>query len=422
MKFQTVRGMRDFSPEQAAKKQWIEDTLRQQFELFGFQPLQTPVVEEFGLLSAKGSGGEAIRDEIYYFKDKGERELGLRFDLTVPLGRFVAANPQLPKPFKRYQIGTVYRYDRPGAKRYREFTQADWDIVGSSGPESDFEAIALAISAMKALGFKEEEFFVKVNTRPLLEEAALCCGIGKDNVMECFRCLDKIDKQGEEAVRREMREKGIDTRIVGQIKERNFEKIKVKDSAPLLELKGLMQLLKESDLEKFVRFDLSLARGLEYYTGVVFEVCVEGSPSVGGGGRYDRLIETYGGPGTPAVGGSFGVDRLLDTLESRIEAEAKTRVFVFAIGEKMRGEALSLAQKIRALGINCAADLNARSAGKNLEYADKRGIPFAAIIGENELKAKEFTLKEMKSGKETKVKLANLKELLPLLNKAPGGS
>ena len=411
MKFETVRGMRDFLPEQAAKKQRIEDTLRAQFELFGFLPLQTPVVEEFGLLSAKGSGGEAIRDEIYYFKDKGDRELGLRFDLTVPLGRFVAANPQLPKPFKRYQIGTVYRYDRPGAKRYREFTQADWDIIGTSGPLADFEVIALAISAMKALGFKEKEFFVKVNTRPLLEEVALCCGIGKEKVVECFRCLDKIDKQGEEAVRREMQEKGIDTRIVGQMKEKSLEKIKVENDAPLLELKGMMQLLKENGLEKFVRFDLSLARGLEYYTGVVFEVCVEGSPSVGGGGRYDKLIETYGGPSTPAVGCSFGVDRLLDVLEEKLEPKSKTKIFVVGIGEKAQGEALSLAQKIRSLGISCAVDLNARSVSKNLEYANKQGISFAAIIGENEIKAKEFTLKEMASGKEKKIKFAEFKEL-----------
>src|SRR3989344_3613009 len=174
MSYQTVRGMRDFLPEQAKKKQFIEDTCRRIFERYGFEPLQSPVLEDFALLSAKGSGGEAIKEEIYYFKDKGDRELGMRYDLTVPLCRIVATNPQLQRPFKRYCIGTVYRYDRPQAKRYREFTQADVDIVGPKTALADFECLQVAADVMRWLGL---EFKIKINNRMLLEELTQKCGV-----------------------------------------------------------------------------------------------------------------------------------------------------------------------------------------------------------------------------------------------------
>jgi histidyl-tRNA synthetase len=193
MGYQTVRGMRDFLPEQAKKKQYIEDCCRRAFEKYGFEPLQTPAVEEFKLLAKKGSGGEAIKEEIYYFKDKGERELGLRFDLTVPLARVMATNPQLIKPFKRYQIARVWRYDRPQAKRYREFTQADADIVGVKGIEADFEIMQVAVEVMRKL---ELEFEIKVNNRMLLEELALKKGIKKEQVKDAFRLIDKLDTRG----------------------------------------------------------------------------------------------------------------------------------------------------------------------------------------------------------------------------------
>ena len=414
-KFQTVRGMQDFLPERAEKKQRIEDTCRRVFESYGFQPLETPIVEDFGLLSAKGSGGEAVKEEIYYFKDKSERELGLRFDLTVPLARVVAANPQLPKPFKRYQIGTVYRYDRPGEKRYRGFTQADWDIVGSDSILADFETIAVAVDAMLALGFKKGEFAVKINNRKLLEEIALGCGVEKEKVVDCFRSIDKLEKIGKQGVEKELQEKGIDTQILGQLEGSNLEKLKLQNTAPLQEMKELLKLLKGNDLGKFVSLDLCLARGLEYYTGVVFEVCVKGSPSVCGGGRYDNLIELYGGAKTPAVGCSFGVERLLEAVEKKIPVESKTKLFIAPVGEKCVEKCLRIAAKIRQSGVSCEMDLMNRGIGKNIQYADKKGIPFVAIIGENELKAKSITVKNLKSGKQRKIKLGELKKLKNLI-------
>ncbi|MBN2067180.1 MAG: histidine--tRNA ligase, partial [Candidatus Diapherotrites archaeon] len=347
--FQTVRGMQDFLPERAAKKQLVEDTCKAVFERYGFDPLETPVVEDFALLSKKGSGGEAIKDEIYYFKDKSGRELGLRFDLTVPLARVVATNKQLAKPFKRFQIGRVYRYDRPQEKRYREFTQADWDIVGSASTLSDFEAIAIAIDVMKELGFTEKDFSVEINNRKLLEEIALSCNVPQNKVVECFRCLDKLDKIGVNEVKKEMQKKGIDTQILGQLQSGGLEKLSLKDNGPLKELEALFIMLEENGLDKYASMNLCLARGLEYYTGMVFEVAVKDSPSVGGGGRYDKLVEMYGGSPNPAVGGSFGIERLVEALGKKLEAGTNTSIFVAAVGEKTQNRAIELTRQVREL-------------------------------------------------------------------------
>ncbi len=413
MKFQEVRGMRDLLPELAKKKQMIEDKIRQEFEAYGFEPLETPVVEDFALLAAKGGAGEAIKEEIYYFKDKSDRELGLRFDLTVPLARVVANNPQLVKPFKRYAIGKVYRYDRPGAKRYREFTQADWDIIGSASIMADFEIVALAYKVMKDLSLR---FTIRVANKALLEQIGLACGVKKEKLNDCFRSLDKFDKIGFDGVKKELDDKNIPTKILEVIKQNDLKKIEalVKDKKGLNELKELLEYCQKGGLSEFVKFDASLARGLEYYTGNVFEVIVEGGPSVAGGGRYDNLIELYGGPKTPAVGCSFGVDRLLDVFEGKGLSFWKTKLLVVPIGLEASKESLQIARKLRELGLNVENDLMQRSIGKNIEYASKRGIPFVAIVGDNELKAKELTVKNLETGKQEKIKFSELEKIREL--------
>jgi len=405
--------MRDLLPEQAKKKQAIEDIIRREFEAYGFEPLDTPIVEDFALLAAKGSGGEAIKEEIYYFKDKSDRELGLRFDLTVPLARVVANNPQLAKPFKRYQIGKVYRYDRPGAKRYREFTQADVDIVGSSSIIADFEIIALAYKVMKDLSLK---FTIRVSNKELLEEIATACGVKKEKLKDCFRSLDKLDKIGIEGVKKELGENKIPAKILEIIRENDLKKIEavLKEKKGLNELKELLGYCENAGLKEFVKFDASLARGLEYYTGNVFEISVEGAPSVGGGGRYDNLIELYGGAKTPAVGISFGIDRLLDLREKEV-CEQKTQLMVVPLGFEAGKESLNIARELRALGLNVENDLMQRSLSKNIEYASKKRIRFIAIIGEDELKSGELTLKNLETGKQEKVKLSELEKIKRLI-------
>jgi len=407
--------MRDFLPEKMKKKQFIEDFIRKVFERYGFEPLQTPIVEEFDLLSAKGSGGEAIKDEIYYFKDKSERELGLRYDLTVPLARVVASNPMLSKPFKRYCIGQVYRYDRPQAKRYREFTQADVDIVGVEGTLADFETIQIAIDVMRGLGF---EFAIKINNRKVLEELALKMEVKKEQIKDAFRIIDKLDKIGMNEVEKEFKEKEINTRILGQIEANSFDEVKnyLKESDSIKELEKLLEFSKESNYEE-VEFDLSLARGLEYYTGMVMEVSIKDGPSVAGGGRYDKLIGLYGNPEVPAVGFSFGVDRLYDYLEETLVIGSNTDVFISVLAEEAYSTAFQFASKIRSFGISVEVDLMKRNMKKNFEYVQKKGIEYLIVLGENELKSKKFKFKDMASREEKEIGFDDIEEIARIVKK-----
>ncbi len=415
MGFQTVRGMRDFLPEKMKKKQFIEDFIRKVFESYGFEPLQTPIVEEFDLLSNKDSGGEAVKDEIYYFKDKGDRELGLRYDLTVPLARVVASNPSLSKPFKRYCINRVFRYDRPQAKRYREFTQADVDIIGTKSVYADFECLQVAVDVMRGLGF---DFKIVINNRKVLEVLSLKMGIKENEIKEAFRSLDKLDKIGVKGVEKEFKEKGIDARILGQLEANSLKETQhyLKESDSLKELETLLELSKENKLEE-VEFDLSLARGLEYYTGNVFEIKVKDGPSVGAGGRYDKLIETYGGPETPATGISFGIDRLYDYLEETLVVGANSDVFVAVLSEEAYSIAFQTASKIRGFGISVEIDLMQRNMKKNFEYVQKKGIEYLIVFGENELKSKKFKIKDMTSREEKEIGFDDLQKILTIIKK-----
>ena len=416
MAYQTVRGMQDFLPERARKKKYIEQVCKEAFEKYGFSPLETPIVEELGLLTAKGSGGAEIENEIYSFEDKSGRKLGLRFDLTVPVSRVVAENKALKMPFKRYQIGRVYRYDRPQASRYREFTQADIDIFGSKSILCEFELIAATAEIMQKLGL---DFYIIINSRELLENLILACGVPKDKLVDCFRAIDKAEKIGWDGVKEALEEKKISVGMIPLLKESSLEKAENKISAGKLSLGGieklkeLFKLLKAEKLDKFVKLDLALARGLEYYTGMVFEVKVEKGPSVGGGGRYDRLVKLYGGQDVAATGISFGIERLVDSLAG-LELPAEARILVVPVSGTEK-EALSLTQRIRSLGVNAEIDLMNRGIGKNIQFADGKGIPFVAVIGEKEISGKKFKVKDLETGRETKFGFSELDKLKALV-------
>jgi len=409
MNFKTVRGMRDFLPEKAELKRWVESVCGKWFRRYGFVPIETPVVEEFKLLAKKGSGGEAIKDEIYYFKDKSGRELGLRFDLTVPTARVVAGNQQLGRPFKRYQIGRVYRYDRPQKQRYREFTQADADIFGVESVKAEFELLAMAVNILKELGI---DFRIRINNRKLLEDIALENGVKKEKIKNAFRAIDKLDKIGWEGVEKELKKEKISLEFMKAVKKNDATCISGCGGAE--EIEELFSLLRERKLDKFVELDLTLARGLEYYTGMVFEIASENGPSICGGGRYDKLIESYDGQPTPATGYSFGVDRLVDVLEGK-KLESEVKLFIIPLGEKAGKEALKLAEKMRTEGISVETDLIGRGISKNISYADRKEIPFVGILGEDELKKGEIAVKDLKSGKQKSVSLKNMKKLAELL-------
>ncbi len=409
-----ISGFPEWLPEyRAVELQWM-DKIRRVFESYGFAPLETPIMEDLALLTAKGTGGQEIEKEVYAFEDQAQRKLGLRFDLTVPLGRVAASNPQLRKPFKRYEIGPVFRYDKPQAKRYRKFTQADADTLGTTSLLAEFECVAFALEIMQRLGLSA---VVRINSRELLEKMALATGTEAGQIKDCFRCIDKADKFGWEGVEKEMKEKNLPTQILGLLRENSLERVekalaeKKLDSLGLKQIRELLKMAEENGLSGKVKADLSLARGLEYYTGIVFEVAVAEGPSVGGGGRYDKLVELYGGQPTPAVGISFGIDRLLDTLEAQLPGPKETQVYVFAVGQELEPEALKIAQKLRGMGFRTELDLMQRSPSKNLEYAAAEKIPLAVFVGEKELKEKAVAVKDLRTGKQETLKLEKLAEL-----------
>jgi len=400
MTFQTVRGMRDLIGQDACIQEFIEANFREVFASYGYLPQYTPAVENFDLLAAKSAAGEEIKKEIYYFKDKGDRELGLRFDLTVPLGR-VASSNQLKMPYKRYQIDEVYRYDRPQAKRYRAFKQADIDILGVKGLEAELEVMLVTRDCFTKLNLKPRVVF---NSRKLLEE--LITSFAKGREIEVMRVLDKLDKVGENDCKEMLKEKGLDTSIVDIIVKNDLEEIKGiigEASEGLKEVNDFLALCKENELD-FVEFSSALARGLEYYTGIVFEIKLDEGPSVGGGGRYDKLISNYGGQETAAVGISFGVSRLYDILKENGFKTSMEGLFLVSAGVPVK-ELVKIGDSLRTKGIYNETDLNGKSISKGFEFAEKKGYGFVGIIGENEIKDKTITIKNLKIGKQETIEL-----------------
>ncbi|MEM5814228.1 MAG: histidine--tRNA ligase [Candidatus Aenigmatarchaeota archaeon] len=407
--FQAPKGTKDWLPDEAERWQIVLDTVRKAFEKYGFRPLETPAFEPFELLAAKGGIGEAVKEEIYYFKDKGGRELGLRFDLTVPLARVLANNSNLPKPFKRYQIGKVWRYDNPQAGRFREFWQADVDTVGSSDMLSDAECVTAVCEALEQLGFKEIK--VRLNNRKLLQALFVKAGVKEPQLLEAFRSVDKLDKIGTDGVKKELDGKGIAWKGIEEIiklKGDALEKIEDKYGKidGLNELKEFLKCAKALGIDKYLEIDLSLVRGLEYYTGPVFEVMLgDAKLSCGGGGRYDKLIAVLGGPDMPATGMSIGLNRVVGLMEERgmFRADGTKKVFVASVNDFVRADAAKICQKLRKDGVMAETDLARRKLSKQMEYAAALNFSHVIVVGPKELEKKCIKLRDMRTGKEKDV-------------------
>jgi histidyl-tRNA synthetase len=430
---QPPKGTRDFLPEEMAVRQFVFDIAREVFERFGFEPLETPAIESWELLSKKGGGGEDIRKEIYCFKDKGDREIGLRFDLTAPLGRVAAGNPQIPKPFKRYQMAPVWRYDNPQAGRFREFWQADADIVGSASMDSEAECLVAAVTILEALGFRD--FSIRLNNRKILNGIIEFLGIPKEKAPDVFRSLDKLEKIGEHEVLKGVTRAGMKEtkakKLLQMIKargspdtilQRERKRLESYSTAKqgMDELEQIVRRCKAYGIAGKLIIDLSLVRGLDYYTGPIFEISVRTKKEIGsiaGGGRYDNLVEAYGGRWTPAVGISLGIERICEIMEAEKmlkKAGNKTKVFVAVADGELMENAIFVAQKLRAAGINCQVELMGRSLGKQLEYADRLKIPFAVIVGVQELRKGKYTVREMAKRKQG---LFTLEKIIQTLGK-----
>ena len=382
MKLQRARGTRDFSPEKKILRQEIVCTLKSIFESYGFSPIETPILERLDLLSAKYAGGSEILKETFKLKDQGKRDLGLRYDLTVPFARFIAMNPNLKMPFKRYQIGRVFRDGPVKLARYREFWQCDVDIVGVSSIKADAELIRLTQDVFKKLNL---DVVIQINSRKVLD--AILEKTGIKNKTSAILALDKLEKTGEAEVKKELE------KIMPEQKAKKLLK-EIKSPKETPEIK---ELLKYIPNKKNIKFIPSLARGLAYYTGTIFEVFLKNSEiksAVAAGGRYDELISklTESKNQYPAVGIAFGLDVIMDAVKN---AEKKTVTEVYIIPIQTFKESFKIAQELRNEGIKTDIDLIGRGPSKNLNYANAMNIPYVIFIGKDELKKKK-----VKTGKE----------------------
>ncbi len=401
MDLQLPRGMRDFPPEEKILRDEVIATLKNVFELYGFSPLETPVVERWEVLSAKYSGGEEILKETFTLKDQGGRDLGLRYDLTVPLARFVGMNPTIKRPFKRYQIGTVYR-DGPIKKgRTREFYQGDVDIVGSSSPLADAECVQLALDVFERLGI---DVIVKVNNRKVLYELARAAQVPEEWTEAAILSLDKLDKIGPDEVIREMVERGIPRANAERFLSGAQDPEALKNGAGYRELEPVLNALQDAR----VVWTPSLARGLSYYTGTIYEIYAKDSSvtgSLAAGGRYDEMIGQFlgGAEKIPAVGISFGLEPILEVIkEQRRDLPMRktvTQAHVIAF-KNLLGEGRRVCQELRRAGIKTNMELSGRGISDGLKYANAYNIPFVVIVGPDEVAQGKVKLRDMRSGEE----------------------
>ncbi len=427
-----ARGTRDFLPEEKILRDKVVDLLRSTFERYGFNPLETPAMEKWDVLASKYAGGAEILKETYSFEDQGGRKLGLRYDLTVPLCRVVASNPSLPMPFKRYAIAPVWRDGPLKLGRYREFVQCDVDTIGVKSGLADAEIIALTCDAFDSLGF---DYTVKVNNRKLLEGILETSGVPVAKFGGVMLTLDKLQKIGSEGVEKELLEvRELPIPIVRGLLSllddladkppeeilKECEKIVGKNklgAQGLTELEEVFDFLDSFGIGNNVVVDVSLARGLAYYTGTIFEAYLNGSEitsSIAAGGRYDELIAKFAGREgeISAVGISFGLDVICEAIKKGISSALvnpgqKSIADVFVIPIKTIPQSLAVTQKLRAAGVKTAFDLVGRNISKNLDYAGKQGIKFAAIVGTKEADKNKLTLRNLETGEE---KLLTLEE------------
>lgn len=433
------QGTRDFSADVIRKRNHIFATIRSVFELYGFEPLETPAMENLDTLMGKyGDEGDKLIfkilnngldnpakhdqakldfDTILSGKNnKGITERALRYDLTIPFARYVAMNHgQLNFPFKRYQIQPVWRADRPQRGRYREFYQCDADVVGSLSLTNEAELASIYTTAFKRLGVPVS---IRVNNRKILAALANLCG-GPAYMVDITVAIDKLDKIGMDKVKEELAAKGLNTQQIQTIEQylqiSGTEEEKLTRAAALIGhdpegAKGIEELqYLHSFYPGMLETDLTLARGLNYYTGTIFEVKAIGVQmgSIGGGGRYDDLTGLFGVKGVPGVGISFGVDRIYDVMEELglmpKDIAKGTKILFFNLGETESRQCLKLMQELREQGIACELFHEKAKFDKQFKYAEKKNIPYVAILGEEELKTNTVMLKNLAAGTQEKL-------------------
>lgn len=442
------KGTRDYGPIQMARRQFIFKTIRKVFEKYGYQPLETPAMENLSTLMGKyGEEGDQLLFKILnsgdFLKDVDPKKLetknsklttfdiaekGLKYDLTVPFARYVVMNRhEITFPFKRYQIQPVWRADRPQKGRYREFYQCDADVVGTDSLICEAEIILMIKEVFSGLHITD--YTIKINHRGILSGMAELIG-AKENEGSLFVAIDKLDKIGEEKVVDELRLKGFqETHIALLFKILNFKgsaKQKIEFLTQQLSAIGngkksvealnqvFSLLTAYGASEERVEFDIALARGLSYYTGCIFEVKINNVSigSVSGGGRYDNLTGVFGMPGVSGVGISFGVDRLYEAMEELqifpAEAQIASKILLCHLDEASLHYALKTVYILREMGIAAEVYPDLSKLKKQLEYADRKKIPFTIVIGSDEMKSGTLAFKDMKTGEQHLLTLAEI--------------
>ncbi len=413
MKLMNVKGTFDYMPEDMAIRNRITDVLRKNFEKYGYLPIETPMLNYYDLLSYKYGEDAEILSEIYHLTDQGERDLGLRYDLTVPFCKVVGLSKGLTMPFRRYEIGRVFRNGPVKAGRTREFYQCDVDVVGIDNRYIEAEQILMAINTYRELGI---EIYVRYNNRKLMSGIILASGVDSDNIDKVIGVIDKLEKVSKEELYDMLREIGLKDEVIDKLFElfsmdySQYESINFADDIKeakrlfdegLSEIKELNGYLLELGIIDDCKFTPTLARGLSIYTGVVFEFydkLKRINCAIGAGGRYDKIITNFmnNGEEYPAVGLSFGLEPIFVILK---ENEKKVRlidIYMVPFGEeKERVETLKLASKFRSMGYRVLIEMKKKKIGKCFEYADRENIHYVMIIGSDEVNSQVFKIKDM---------------------------
>lgn len=444
------KGTRDFTPAEMAKRNYIFDTIRSVYALYGFKQIETPAMETLQTLLGKyGEEGDKLLFRVlnsgdYLTKVSDEQlaernslalsskicEKGLRYDLTVPFARFVVMHrDEIQLPFKRYQIQTVWRADRPQKGRYREFYQCDADIVGSDSLLNEVELVQIMDTVFQRLGIRVQ---IKINNRKLLSGIAEIVGVA-EKIVDITVAIDKLDKIGLDKVNEELRTDGISEEAIAKLQPvitlsgSNEEKLKVMEDflassevgmKGIEELRFILNAASQVDLKNELQLDLTLARGLNYYTGAIFEVKALDTPmgSITGGGRYDNLTGIFGMPGISGVGISFGADRIYDVLNTLDlypkEITTDTQLLFINFGEKETCYCLPVVAKARQNGIRTEMFPDAAKMKKQMAYANANAIPYVALAGDDEIQKGVVTLKNMETGEQEQVTPEQLIEIV----------
>ncbi len=426
---QNVKGTYDFLPNEQKIRNYINDTLKTIFEKYGYQPLETPILCYYDLLAGKYDESNDLLNEIYKLNDQGKRNLGLRYDLTVPFAKCIAITKDLQFPFKRYEIGKVFRDGPVKTGRDREFIQCDVDVVGLNGQMIEAELISLFIEGYTKLNI---DVIIKYNSRNLMTGFILEQNISPDLISKVITIIDKLEKLTKQAIIEEFKKIDIKEEIAINLLNTfnlSLEEInkKYKNTTNESIIKGLNELnelesyLKEMNLLDKVKFSPTLARGQDYYTGNVFEVYDKNGEltcSLGGGGRYDNMITDFINDGNsyPAVGVSFGLSTIYEILRKREEFKNRSLIDIYIIPMNTKKQSLILANNLRALGYKIDIAMNDKKIKKSFEFANRENIPYVIVLGENEISSNCFNLKNMKTGEEIQISLDNLDEIKKIID------